>query len=162
MAVDYPFGLRTLLLGRQKSQTPKYDATQPLSGPAYLRNLSTDAPAIYQATFRFVSDNEALLFRAWVTANQIDIGAPFNLPMRVEGSESGANTTQEVQVMPDNDILSNTRISETGFEYTATIRCRKETTGLEDYYDIINDGGLDLLNGRENIDRALNWYLPEG
>ena len=158
MAIDYPFDLRTILIGRQKTQSLKYDQTQPLSGPAYLRKLSTDAPAFYNVTFRFIDDDNALLFRAWVEHNNINIGAEFNLPMKVEGSESGANSTQIVQVIPDSDILSNVRSGPQGYEYSCTVRCRKETTGLEDYYELIQDGGKYLLDGRSELDEALNWY----
>ena len=162
--ITYPFGLRSILFERQKSQISKVTTDSPLSGPTYLRKLSTDAPAIYAVTFRFgACGDEAALFRAWVESNEIDRGMPFNIPMKTEFSNMGGVTIQEVQAIPQDgvDILSNSHIANGVYEYTATLRCRKEITGLEDEYEEIAEGGLDMLRGRADLDIAINISAPE-
>lgn len=161
--IDYPADLRAFLIGRGKKQTAKIRTTQPLSGPAYIEKLSTDAPVIYEVSFKFGLGcfNEALLFRAWVEYKGIDRGVPFNIPLNHEGFNEG-NQTQEVQVLPSSgyDILSNVHQGQGIYEYKAILRCRKEVTGLEDYYPIIVDGGKDLLENMGNLDIAMNQVSP--
>ena len=163
-AIDYPFDLRTLIVGRQKTQFAKIAESQPLSGPAYQELRSTDAPVVYEGVFRFGTKNEALLFRAWVEVNGIDKGTPFNFKIKHEGAgDSEATETQEVVAFPNggSDLLSNAVNGLQLFEYPVLLRCRKETTGLEDYYDLIQEGGLYLLQGRGILDVALNKLAPE-
>lgn len=163
MAVAYPTGLRGPLANKSKTQFPFIRTTQPLSGPAYEEELSTDAPVTYDLTFRFTSPSEALLFRVWVENNKINRGVPFDCPIRTEASNSGGNTTQECVFVPtgDSDLLSNTSGRRGTFTYQGTFRCRKEITGLEDFYDLIEEGGLYLLEGRAVLDESINQDAPE-
>lgn len=160
--IDYPLNLRGPLVGKSKNQTAVVRQTQPLSGPAYTQKLSTDAPVTYNLSFLFTSPSEALLFRAWVTSNQINRGKPFNCQITHEGSQSGGKTTQEVKFIADGpDLLSNTYIGTGKFRYEGTFQCRKEVTGLEDFYELIEEGGLYLLEGREILDESINIDSPE-
>lgn len=163
MAVDYPLDFRTILVGRQKSQTPLIRTHGPLSGPSYIEKLSDDAPLAYNVTFTFGSNNEeALIFLAWIKVNNIQAGAPFNLPILTEGSGFvDSQETQEVFAIPDVDITSNIHNGLGVFTYQAVLRCRKEVTGMEAYYPIIEEGGSYLLRGRESLDKSINLYAPE-
>jgi hypothetical protein len=163
-SLNYPTDLRSPLTERVKSQTAKVRTTEPLSGPSYNQRLSTDAPAIYQFRFLFTSPNEALLFRAWVEANEVDKCAPFNIPLNTEFSfGSGGNTTQEVRLIPDEqDILSNTSNSIGVFRYAGTFLCRKELTGLEDDYERIAEASLRQLEGRAQLDITVNITASGG
>lgn len=161
--LNYPEGLRGPLTGRSKTQVSKIGQTVPLSGSAYIQKLSTDAPVTYDFSFLFTSPSEALLYRAWVESNNINGGVHFNIPLNTEGSfGNGGNTTQEVWFVPNSgDLLSNVSNNIGIFQYSAKFLCRKETTGLEDYYDTIGEGGMYLLDGREILDTALNIDAPE-
>jgi hypothetical protein len=164
MAIDYPSDLRAPLNTVVKSQTPTFRVSQPLSGPAYLDKTSTDAPVIYDLTFKFKYVEESLRFRAWVEVNDIYRGVEFNCPIRHEGIESGntgGNPTQLVRVVEGDIRSSTTQFGSAYFTYTARVQCRKEVTGLEDYYDLINEGGAYLLDGREPLDISINISAPE-
>lgn len=163
MAIAYPAGLRGPLANKTKTQFPYIRTTQPLSGPAYEEELSTDAPVTYNLTFKFTSPSEALVFRVWVERNKINRGAIFDCPIRTEAFESGGQATQECAFVPtgDSDLLSNTSGKRGVFTYQGTFRCRKEVTGLEDYYDLIEEGGLYLLEGRSILDESINQDAPE-
>ena len=161
--LNYPDDLRGPLAGRSKTQTSKITQTIPLSGSSYIQKLSTDAPVSYDFSFLFTSPNEALIYLAWVKSNNIDGGVHFNIPLNTEASfGNGGNETQEVWFVPNSgDLLSNVSNNIGIFQYSAKFLCRKEITGLEDYYDLISEGGLYLLQGREILDTALNLDAPE-
>lgn len=156
--------MRTIKVGRSKEQTPKFRVSTPLSGPAYSEKLSDDAPVLYSVSFTFgANEDEAIRFLTWVKNNKIDEGQPFDLPMTTEGTfvSDEAAKTQEVRAMPSPEITSNTHSGLGTFAYQATLQCRKEVTGLEDFYDLIEEGGAYLLNGRAALDVAVNLTSPE-
>ena len=162
MAVDYPANLRAPLNTVVKTQTATFRNSEPLSGPAYTEKLSTDAPVFYQLTFKFRYKSESLLFRSWVEANDIHRGAPFNCPIRTDASgDNLAATTQLVKVVGGDIRSSSCELNIGFFTYTANVQCRKEVTGLENYYDIIAEGGSFLLEGRESLDISINQLAPE-
>lgn len=133
----------------------------PMSGPSYGERLSDDAPLTYSVTFTFNKD-DSLLFLAWIKNNNIDKGAQFQMPISTEGSGYvDSQQYQEVIALPDVDITSNTHSGLGVFTYQAVLRCRKEVTGLESYYPIIEEGGKWLLDGRAILDKALNISAPE-
>lgn len=160
MAVAYPASLALPLQNKRKEQTRKVRESQPLSGPAYTELLSDDAPVFYDLTFTFDQYN-ALLFRAWVETNGIDKGVEFDIPLRNEGTFFGSpvNETQTVRVV-DGDPLSCSNNGIGIYNYSFTVRARKEETGLEDYYDLILEGGLELLLGNAQLDQAINEEAP--
>lgn len=164
MAVAYPSNLRAPLHQITKEQSRLIRESQPLSGPAYTELLSDDAPVFYNLTFAFISLGEALQFRAWIENNGIHKGVEFDCPIKTEATEAApedAKKTQTVKLV-DGDIRSYTRDqSSKHFIYQGVFRARKEVTGLEAYYPIIEEGGSYLLNGREQLDRAVNLYAPE-
>lgn len=164
MAIDYPSDLRAPLNTVVKSQTPTFRVSQPLSGPAYLDKTSTDAPVIYDLTFKFRYITDSLRFRAWVENNDIYRGVEFNCPLRNDATGDGgneANTTQLVRVVDGDIRSSSTQLNIGFFTYTARVQCRKEITGLEDYYAFIDEGGTYLLDGREPLDISINISAPE-
>ena len=164
MAIDYPEGLRAPLNTVVKNQTPTFRVSQPLSGPAYLDKTSTDAPVIYDMQFKFRYIDESLRFRAWVENNGIYRGVEFNCPIRTDATERGDTGAQETQIVRvvDGDIRSSTTsMNSAFFTYSARVQCRKEVTGLEDYYQLIDEGGIYLLDGRGPLDIAINISSPE-
>lgn len=162
MAIDYPSDLRAPLNTVIKTQTPTFRVSQPLSGPAYNEKTSTDAPVIYNLEFKFRYVEESLRFRAWVEVNDIHRGVPFNCPIRNDATgNSDAKKTQLVKVVSGDIRSSSTTINSGFFTHTAQVQCRKEVTGLEDYYELIDEGGVYLLNGREPLDVAINQSAPE-
>lgn len=161
--IDYPSDLRAPLNTVVKTQTQLYDVSQPLSGPSYIRKLSTDAPVFYDLTFKFRYRDEALRFRAWIENNDIHRGVEFNCPIRIDGY--GNDDSQETQVvrLVEGDIRSNNANSTSAFfVYSGRFRCRKEVTGFEDWYELIDEGGSYLLEGREELDISINIEAPEG
>lgn len=163
-ALNYPSDLRGPLTSRAKTQSSKIAVTSPLSGNPYVQKLSTDAPVTYDFSFIFTTPDEAIYFRAWVESNNITGGVPFNISLNTEGSfGNGGNETQEVRFIPNSgDLLSNTSLNIGVFTYSAKFLCRKELTGLEDYYDLIGGGGLDLIRNMALIDIAINQKMPKG
>lgn len=165
MAVDYPSDLRAPLNTVAKNQTATFRVSNPLSGPAYNDKTSTDAPVIYNLEFKFRYIEESLLFRSWIEVNDIHRGVEFNCPLRNDGTGNGgngANTTQLVKVVSGDIRSSSTTINSGFFTYTVQVQCRKEITGLEDFYELIAEGGTYLLEGRESLDISININAPEG
>ena len=162
MAINYPEGLRAPLNTVVKTQTPTFRVSTPLSGPAYNERLSTDAPVLYDLTFKFRYESESLLFRSWIETNDIHRGVPFNCPLRNDASGNAlAELTQLVKVVEGDIRSSSTELNVGFFTYAARVQCRKEITGLEDYYEFIDAGGSWLMNGREILDISTNQTAPE-
>lgn len=161
MAIPYPEGLPLPLENKVKEQTRTSRETQPLSGPAYTESLSDDAPAFYQLNFTFDPIN-SLVFRAWVESNNIHNGVEFDLPLRTEATAQGSGDARETQIVRvvDGDPRSSTNNGMGVYKYSFTVRCRKEVTGLEEWYDLIADGGAYLLLGAPLLDIAINREAP--
>ena len=164
MTISYPSDIGLPLANKTKQQTPTFTTSKPLSGPAYLQKLSTDAPVIYELSWT-LSKVDSEVFRAWVEYNEIYRGVEFSIPLRNEFTYSDSVDDSEIQEtqlvrLVSGDIRSCTNDSLGNYQYTGTFRCRKEVTGAEDYYATIANGGSYLLNGREQLDRALNLYSP--
>ena len=159
MAITYPSHLPLPLEGKSKDQSRVIRETQPLSGPAYTEDLSTDAPCFYDLKWTLNKAN-SLVFLAWVEVNSIHKGVEFEMPLRNQATDYGGNATQTVKLVAG-DIRSSSNDGLGNYSYAGKFRCRKEVTGVEDQYQNIVDGGEYLINGMPILDISINGLAPE-
>lgn len=157
--IVYPEGLRGPLAGKTKQQSATFRVAQPLSGPSYIEQTSTDAPVLYTLNFTFNS-YESQVFRAWVEVNNIYRGVEFQLPLRNEFFDADDSQQYQIGSLVEGDIRSCTNNGRGVYRYSGVFRIRTEVTNVDDYYQLIIDGGVSLLDGREQLDEAMNLFAP--
>ena len=85
----------------------------------------------------------------------------FNCPIQTEGEGFPDRApTQVVRVVSGDIRTRQDQQSSKFFTYSCTVRARKEITGFEDYWQDIDEGGLDTLENLEQFDISMNQVGP--
>jgi hypothetical protein len=68
-----------------REESPRFDTSQPASGPYYVRIMQDDSPVFFNVSFLFDQD-DALAFRAFVRQDNFALlnGAEFNINIPLE------------------------------------------------------------------------------
>lgn len=155
MAIDYPFGLSSVLMTKTRTQGASFQQYQPRSGAAYTKHISADNPVFFNVTFRF-RQVDAQRFFAWVKGPLQEGRLPFTVPMRTEFGL--ANQEVRFYAAQGDTILDHSQ--EGGVHtYTATIFASAivNPPGIDDNLDFVASPFWAL---RGEWDLALNTLVP--
>jgi len=154
--VTYPAALPKPLINVTRSQSPGFQLKQPLAGPGYVKQMTSDSPATYELSWR-MSRAKAVQFISWFRSPvMLNEGAnKFTISLDTEFGPQD----HTFQLTPDNLLPSNQEAGNV-FSYTATAICRKAPIPAvyTDHADLIV---LDAYNYRAEIDIAMNQTWPE-
>ena len=154
--VTYPAALPKPLINITRSQSPGFQLVQPLAGPGYVKQMTSDSPATYELSWR-MSRDKALQFMAWFYA-QTGLNRGFNRFTVSLDTEFGQQP-HTFQLTTDN-LLPSSQEASNVFSYSATAICRKVPIPAvyTDHADLIL---LDAYSYRAEIDIAMNQVWPE-
>ena len=154
--VAYPAALPKPLINITRSQSPGFQLVQPIAGPGYVKQMTSDSPATYELSWRMSRDKSAQ-FMTWFYA-QTGLNRGFNRFTISLDTEFGPQD-HTFQLTPDN-LLPYSQEASNVFSYSATAICRKVPIPAvyTDHSDLIL---LDAYNYRAEIDIAMNQTWPE-
>lgn len=154
--VTYPDSLPKPLLEMSRAQSPSFRMVQPLTGPGYVKRVSTDAPVQYDLTWRMRRD-AASMFMTWFYSETGAAAGANRFIIKLD-TEFGLQD-HTLQILPDS-LMPMQQEAHNVFSYTASAICRKMPMpeAYRDHADLIV---LDAFKYRSGIDVALNQVWPE-
>lgn len=153
--IEYPFGLSSFLMSKQRTTGAQFLIYEPRSGQGYVKNTSSDTPSFFSVTFKF-KEVDAQRFQAWFNGPLQRGRLPFTIPMRTEFGL--ANQTVQFHAAQGDTILDHSQEGRV-HTYTATIFARELVLpeGIDDNWEYVLSPFWPLTN---EWDLALNSLTP--
>lgn len=134
--VEYPFGLSSFLMSKQRTTGAQFLIYEPRSGSGYVKNTSSDTPSFFSVTFKF-KEVDAQRFQAWFNGPLQRGRLPFTIPMRTEFGL--ANQTVQFHAAQGDTILDCSQDGHV-YTYSATVVAREIAypDGIDDNWDYVS------------------------